>query len=57
MTPGSAAEPYRQDIEEAISKGLSARRIWQDLVGEYGCLLLSAIQPERAVLNVNYYGD
>ena len=36
MTPGSAAEPYRKDIEEAISKGLSAQRIWQDLVGEYG---------------------
>jgi transposase len=35
-SPGSAAEPFRKDIEEAIVKGLSAQRIWQDLVSEYG---------------------
>ena len=29
--PASACEPYRDIIEAAITKGLSAQRIWQDL--------------------------
>lgn len=33
--PASACEPYRQIIEEAAAKGLSAQRIWQDLTGDY----------------------
>jgi transposase len=31
----SACEPYRQVIEEAVEKGLSAQRIWQDLKEDY----------------------
>jgi transposase len=34
--PQSAAEPYREWISAAVSKGLSAQRIWQDLREEYG---------------------
>ena len=34
--PESAAEPYRQVIQAALAKGLSAQRIWQDLREEYG---------------------
>jgi transposase len=34
--PQSAAEPYRQVIQAALAKGLSAQRIWQDLREEYG---------------------
>jgi transposase len=31
----SACEPYRQIIEAAAAKGLSAQRIWQDLTADY----------------------
>jgi len=34
--PKSAAEPYREVIEVAVAKGLTAQRIWQDLKEEYG---------------------
>ena len=34
--PQSAAEPYREFIEAAVAKGLSAQRIWQDLREDYG---------------------
>ena len=34
--PKSAAEPYRDIIEAAVAKGLTAQRIWQDLREEYG---------------------
>ncbi len=34
--PMSAAEPYREVIEAAVSKGLTAQRIWQDLREQYG---------------------
>jgi len=34
--PKSTAEPYRDIIEAAIAKGLTAQRIWQDLREEYG---------------------
>lgn len=34
--PTSAAEPYRAAIEAAVTKGLSAQRIWQDLQEAYG---------------------
>jgi hypothetical protein len=33
---GSAVEPYRKEVEVALSKALSARRIWQDLRVDYG---------------------
>ena len=32
---GSACEPYREIIEAAVAKGLSAQRIWQDLQEDY----------------------
>lgn len=34
--PGSIVEPYREVIEAAVSKGLTAQRIWQDLREEQG---------------------
>jgi len=34
--PRSAAEPYREAIEAALARGLTAQRIWQDLREEYG---------------------
>lgn len=34
--PASSAAPYQEYIEKALKKGLSARRIWQDLVELYG---------------------
>ncbi len=34
--PKSVAEPYREIIEESVGKGLTAQRIWQDLVEHYG---------------------
>jgi len=34
--PGSACEPFRKVILTKLEQGLSARRIWQDLVGEHG---------------------
>jgi transposase len=34
--PRSASEPYREIIEAAVAKGLSAQRIWQDLKEDYG---------------------
>jgi transposase len=38
VSPGSLSvcEPYREDIEKALDKGLTAQRIWQDLVEDYG---------------------
>jgi len=33
--PQSACEPYRHIIEQAVEKGLSAQRIWQDLKDEH----------------------
>jgi transposase len=36
VSPGSAVEPYRQEVEAALAKGLSAQRIWQDLRSDYG---------------------
>ena len=39
-TPGSGrkslCEPFREIIEGKVERGLSAQRIWQDLVGEHG---------------------
>src|SRR5579862_1954841 len=32
----SAVEPYREVVEAALAKGLTAQRIWQDLREEYG---------------------
>lgn len=32
----SACEPYREIIEVAVNRGLSAQRIWQDLQEDYG---------------------
>ena len=32
----SAAEPYREVVEAAVAKGLTAQRIWQDLREQYG---------------------
>jgi transposase len=32
----SSCEPYRDQIVEALAKGLTAQRIWQDLKQEYG---------------------
>jgi len=34
--PASQCEPFRQVIEEKLGQDLSAQRIYQDLVGEYG---------------------
>ena len=34
--PKSAAEPYRELIEAAVARGLTAQRIWQDLRDDYG---------------------
>ncbi|MHC4093664.1 MAG: IS21 family transposase [Planctomycetota bacterium] len=34
--PSSKAEPYREVIIESLARGLSYRRIWQDLKGEHG---------------------
>jgi transposase len=34
--PRSAAAPYRDAIQEKLEQGLTAQRIWQDLVEEYG---------------------
>lgn len=38
VSPGSLSvcEPYREDINKALYKGLTAQRIWQDLREEYG---------------------
>jgi transposase len=36
VSTGSAVEPYRREVEVALSKGLSAQRIWQDLRTDYG---------------------
>jgi transposase len=36
VTTGFLVEPYRQEIEKALSQGLTAQRIWQDLREEYG---------------------
>ena len=33
--PVSACEPYREIIEAALAKGLTAQRIWQDLCEDY----------------------
>lgn len=35
-TGSGAAEPFRDYIEAAVSRGLTAQRIWQDLKEEYG---------------------
>ena len=32
----SACEPYREVIEEAVSRGRNATAIWQDLVADHG---------------------
>lgn len=32
----SVAEPFREAIEAAVAKGLTAQRIWQDLRADYG---------------------
>ena len=34
--PHSSCEPYHQDIEAALAKGLTAQGIWQGLREEYG---------------------
>ena len=34
--PKTAAEPYREVIQAAVTRGLTAQRIWQDLREEYG---------------------
>lgn len=34
--PPSACEPFRAEIEKKLEKGLTAQRIWQDLVEEHG---------------------
>jgi transposase len=34
--PPSACEPFRTEIAEMISRGLTAQRIWQELCTEYG---------------------
>ena len=34
--PRSLCEPYREAIREKLDQGLTAQRIWQDLVGEHG---------------------
>lgn len=34
--PASAAEPFRAEIEAGLRRGLTAQRIWQDLVEEHG---------------------
>jgi transposase len=36
VTTGFLVEPYRQEIETALTRGLTAQRIWQDLREEYG---------------------
>jgi len=38
VSPGSSSvcEPYREHIEKSLDKGLTAQRIWQDLVEDYG---------------------
>jgi transposase len=38
VSPGSSSscDPYRDQIVEALAKGLTAQRIWQDLKQEYG---------------------
>lgn len=38
VSPGSASvcEPYREYINKALDKGLTAQRIWQDLKEDYG---------------------
>jgi transposase len=36
MTAASQCEPYREQILAKLEQGLSAQRIWQDLVGEHG---------------------
>jgi len=38
VSPGSSSvcEPYREHINKALNKGLTAQRIWQDLREEYG---------------------
>ncbi len=36
MRPQEAAEPYREVIQAAVARGLTAQRIWQDLKEEYG---------------------
>lgn len=33
--PKGVAEPYREVIEAAVAKGLTAQRIWQDLRDQY----------------------
>ncbi len=34
--PSSRCEPYRETIQTAVDRGLSAQRIWQDLRAEHG---------------------
>jgi hypothetical protein len=34
--PPSACERFRAEIEAGMDRGLSAQRIWQDLVDEHG---------------------
>jgi len=34
--PRSLCEPHREAIREKLDEGLTAQRIWQDLVGEHG---------------------
>lgn len=34
--PASACEPYREVILAKLEKGLSAKRIWQELAGDHG---------------------
>jgi hypothetical protein len=33
---GSRCEPWREDMPEGLERGLTARRIWQDLAGNHG---------------------
>jgi transposase len=35
-TTASASEPYRELIEQALTKGRNAKAIWQDLVDDHG---------------------
>jgi IS30 family transposase len=49
VTPGSisACEPYRDYIDKALDKGLTAQRIWQDLREEYGFGYSSSDPPPK----------
>jgi hypothetical protein len=43
----SACEPYRDYIDKALDKGLTAQRIWQDLREEYGFGYSSSDPPPK----------